>query len=153
MNKQVWFLSALLLSAPAFAADNCSGEFVNVKGGTSNPVDISAGKAVFFSGDAQSNTVTSKDTPYNGIGSCTGYAYEQDGKTFVSDVCVRTTANGDSWGTVGVYDPETKRGIWRATFGTGKLSKNMGSTGWYQVVSDDDKKTSGTWGGNCIGVN
>lgn len=152
MNKRLLVLSAMLLSAPTFA-DNCSGEFVNVKGGTSSPVDISAGKALFYAGDAKSNTVTSKDTPYNGVGSCTGYVYEQDGKTFVSDVCVRTTANGDSWGTVGIFNPETKRGTWRATFGTGKFAKNMGSTGWFEVVTDDDKNTSGKWGGNCVGVN
>jgi hypothetical protein len=151
MTKGLLVLSVMLLAAPAFA-DNCSGEFVNVKGGTSNPVNVGAGKALFFAGDANSNTVTSTDTPYNGTGSCTGYVYEQDGKAYISDLCVRTTSNGDSWGVVGTYNPETKRGVWRALFGTGKLAKNMGSTGWFEVVADDEKKTSGKWGGNCIGV-
>jgi predicted ThiF/HesA family dinucleotide-utilizing enzyme len=114
---------------------------------------MSAGKAMFFAGAAKSNTITSKDTPYNGVGTCTGYVYERDGKSIESDVCVRTTADGDSWGvTSTMLNPETKRGIWTATFGTGKFAKNMGSTGWYEVVTEDDKTSSGKWGGNCVGV-
>jgi hypothetical protein len=151
-NGQIAVIACLgvLVSAmsPAFA-DNCSGEFTFQPTG-SNPADINAGKTTTWT---SASTVSSDNTPYNGAGNCSGYTYEKDGKSVSSDVCVRVTSDGDSWGTVGVMPAGAKRGVWRATFGTGKFAKNGGSTGWYEVVSSDEKGGKGIWGGNCLGVN
>jgi hypothetical protein len=148
MNKKLLCFAALLFSAPALA-DNCSGGF-SFQNGANAPGELSAGKITTWT---SSSTVSSDNTPYNGTGQCSGYTFVKDGKTINSDVCVRTTADGDSWGTVGTVQPGAKRGEWRATFGTGKLAKNAGSSGWYEVSSSDEKGGMGKWGGNCLGVN
>ena len=150
MKKRVCILLALAgAAAPVYAADNCSGEFAFQPTGNS-PGDVSVGKITTWT---SASSVSSDNTPYNGSGTCSGYTYEKDGKTFNSDVCVRVTSDGDSWGTVGTVPAGAKRGEWRATFGTGKFAKNAGSTGWYEIVSADEKGGKGIWGGKCLGVN
>ena len=148
-KKQIALVACLasLLASPAYA-DNCSGEFTFQPTGN-NPADASAGKITTWT---SASSVSSDNTPYNGSGTCSGYTYEKDGKAFNSDVCVRITSDGDSWGTAGTMPAGAKRGEWRATFGTGKFAKNAGSTGWYEIVAADDKGGKGIWGGNCLGV-
>ena len=147
-NQSMIVLAAAVIASPVLA-DNCSGEFA-FQGTGNSTAAVSAGKVVTWT---SASTVSSTNTPYNGIGTCSGFSYEKDGKTISSDVCLRVTADGDSWGTVGTMDSTKKRGEWRATFGTGKFAKNAGSTGWYEVVSQDEKGGKGRWGGNCLGVN
>lgn len=150
MSKRLLFLSLILVAAPAFA-DNCSGEWSS-KNGANSTMDMADGsKVIFFS---NTGDVSSKDTPYNGTGGCTGFVHDKgDGKVFVSATCVRTTAAGDAWGYMSIPDASGKRGQWRAIYGTGKLAKNSGSMGWWEVTQQDDKGAAGIWGGNCTGLN
>lgn len=138
---------ALIICAPALA-DNCSGEF-DTHGTGGSPVDVSGRQAMAFTAYS---LVTSGDTPYNGEGPCSGYSYERDGKTYISDICIRTTKDGDTWTVLDTYVSGDKRGYWQALSGTGKFAKNAGSTGWWEVTSGDDKGSKGKWGGNCLGV-
>lgn len=147
-GRRIALAAALVVVALPALADNCSGEFT-FQGTGGGPADIAAGKITHWT---SSSTVSSSDTPYNGAGTCSGYTYERDGKVYGADVCVRITADGDSWGVVGRTEPGKKRGEWRALFGTGKFAKNAGSVGWFEVVSADDKGGRGVWGGNCLGV-
>jgi hypothetical protein len=149
MKKRVFILLAFAVGASSvYAADNCSGGFT-FQPISNSPGDVSVGKVTTWT---SATSVSSDNTPYNGSGTCSGYTYEKDGKTFNSDVCVRVTSDGDSWGTVGTVQAGAKRGEWRATFGTGKFAENAGSTGWYEIVAADDKGGKGIWGGNCLGV-
>jgi hypothetical protein len=149
-SKRLLVLSAMLFAAPALA-DNCSGEYT-YQNLSASPAQLEsgAGKLIHFTGADQ---VTSPDSPYVGSGSCTGYIFEKDGQATSTFVCFRTTANGDTWGMAGMREPESKRGKWRQISGTGKLAKTVGSSGWFEDATADEKGGTGKWGGSCVGVN
>ncbi len=127
-------------------ADNCSGRWSNVTQ-SSETLEVAKGHSVthFFA----RGSATSDNSPNNGVGQCGGYALAMpDGKVRLVGVCARKTKDGDSWSDEWSLEPGAQRGVWRQSGGTGVFA-GKSSSGWWQVLVDDGKTATGTWGGNC----
>src|SRR3954453_11080345 len=143
MSKPLLFVSAMLVAAPSFA-DTCSGEWSNDVERTKLDEKVTLVNS--------KSTVSSKDSPMSGSGSCTGYVYDLGGGRKVSSTtCLRTTAAGDTWLTQSTRDMGEK-GQFKIVYATGKLAPLVGTTGWFAVGAQGENKMSGTWGGDCPGL-
>jgi hypothetical protein len=144
---QLALLGAVGLSLyPAAYADNCSGRWSNVTV-SSETIEVAKGHNVTYF-HARGST-TSDNSAFNAVGACGGYALSMpDGKVRVVGVCARKTKDGDSQSDEWSMEPGAQRGVWRQSGGTGVFAGKTNS-GWWQVLADDGKTSTGTWGGNC----
>ena len=127
-------------------AENCSGRFSNVTV-ASETIEVAKGHSVTFF--HARGSATSDNSPYNSVGACGGYALGMpDGKVRLVGVCARKNKDGDSFSDEWSMEPGAQRGVWKQSAGTGVFAGKT-SSGWWQVLADDGKTSTGIWGGNC----
>lgn len=126
-------------------AGNCTGRWTNVAQ-SSETLDLGNGHTItIFS--ARGST-TSEDSPMTAVGQCGGYVLTlPDGKSRLGYACARKDKNGDSYSDYGTMEPGADKGSWTQSGGTGVFAGKKNS-GWWQVVTQDSKTTTGTFTGN-----
>lgn len=141
-------LGTALFCCEASLADNCSGRFSNVTV-SSETIEVAKGHSVTYF-HARGTASSDDYAPFKAsVGACGGYALAMpDGKVRVVGVCARKTKDGDSFSDEWSMEPGAQRGVWKQSGGTGALAGKANS-GWWQVVADDGKTSTGIWGGNC----
>lgn len=138
--------AAGLIASPLAQADNCSGRWSNVTV-ASETIEVAKGHSVTYF--HARGSATSDGTPFNGVGMCGGYTLVMpDGKVRSVGVCARKNKDGDSWSDEWSFEPGAERGVWKQSGGTGVFAGKSNS-GWWQVLADDGKTATGTWGGTC----
>ena len=108
------------VSGLAVAADNCSGDWVNV-GATYVRFDKSRGPS---------------DSRHVSVGGCDG------------ERCTVKDKGGDEYTFETAYAPGDEAATWKITGGTGKYA-NAGWSGWYKQTKAAGDVRVGIWGGNC----
>ena len=153
MGTTMLLRSGFVLAVGAFLgggalADNCSGRFTNVSQ-SAETIDLGKGHTLTIFSARGSSTNDDANSPMFGVGQCGGYVLTTpDGKSRVSYACARKNKNGDSWSDSGGIEPGADQGTWKQAGGTGPLA-GKNNSGWWKVVVDDGKTTTGVWGGNC----
>ena len=148
-KKLIWtcLLSSCVVTS-LYAADNCTGYYGNEMA-SSETIELSKGvKVTFFTNH---ETVSSGDSPYNGLGGCAGFLMVgADGKGWASGNCGLVAANGDTWSYTFNEEIGAGRGTWKAGKGTGKFANEEKNTGWYETTTAAGKLNTGKWGGTCL---
>jgi hypothetical protein len=150
MARNLTFLGsfgAILLTANAAFADNCTGEYTNV-GVSAQTFEVAPGhKVTFFL--ARSSSVTDGTSAFDIVGECGGYTLTMpDGKTVTNGICTRKGKDGDSESDEFSMEPGAERGTWKQVSGTGTYA-GKNNSGWYQPTMSDGTTNIGKWGGNC----
>jgi hypothetical protein len=148
-TKRIVAMSLCILASAGVStayADNCNGRFNNVTHALST-VEVAKGHTltsfIFHSITTSDNSIN------NAAGECSGYALTTpDGKTRMSGICARKTAEGDSFSDTWTLEPGADRGTWKMVGATGGFAGKVMS-GWWQMTLQDGKMASGKWGGNC----
>lgn len=132
---------------PPAHAEPCSGRWSNVTV-SSETMEVVKGHSVTYF-HARGSATSDNYSAFNAVGACGGYALVMpDGKVRVVGVCARKNKDGDSYSDEWSMEPGAQRGVWKQSGGTGALAGKTNS-GWWQVLADDGKASTGTWGGNC----
>ena len=142
-------LSTACLWVPqTFAADNCSGYFVDVSQ-SSEVVDLGNGNTLAVFKSTNINISDDKTSPIHMTsGDCAGTALTTGGKTSASGRCSRKDTDGETYNFEWSFPAGAEKGTWHFVGGTGKWV-NAKWSGWYQPTMASGKASGGIWGGNC----
>jgi len=138
----------MLLLGPVFAADNCSGYYVNV-GLSGESAEQAGGNSLAMFRAVSINITDDKNHPLNmSVGDCVGTALTAGAKTDASGRCTRKDKEGDLYSYEWVIPAGADKGTWKFVGGTGKYASAKWS-GWWQQTMAEGKAVGGIWGGNC----
>jgi hypothetical protein len=150
MTRKIAFFGsfgAIVLAANAAFADNCTGEYTNVRVSAQTHEVAPGHKVTFFV--ERSGSVTDGTSNGDTVGECGGYVLTMpDGKTLTSGICTRKGKDGNTVSDVFSQEPGAERGTWKQVAGTGHFA-GTNNSGWYQPTMSDDTTNIGKWGGNC----
>ena len=140
--------ACLLLAVPVFAADDCSGHYVNVAL-SGDSAEQAGGSSLAMFRSISINITDDKNSPLNmSVGDCMGTALTAGDKTDASGRCTRKDKDGDLYSYEWAIPAGAEKGTWKFVGGTGKYASAKWS-GWWQQTMADGKAVGGIWGGHC----
>lgn len=139
---------ASVFTLPAWAADDCSGHYINVPQ-SADVTDLGNGNSLVVFKNVSLNVADDKSSPLHmTAGTCVGTALTINGATNASGRCSRTDKDGDVYSFEWTLPAGADKGTYNFVGGTGKYA-NTKWAGWWQETMTGDKAAGGSWGGNC----
>lgn len=153
-NKKVTTLVALsfwtISCAHGALAGPCTG-YTNNSNISSQVYEPAKGQSMVVYHD---HSITVADDPKSPLharfGECAGtFLTLADGKQTGSGYCTRKDKDGDITMDEWALAPGADKGTWKIVVATGKFKNLVGSTGWWQFVGSDGKRSLVRFDGDC----
>ena len=148
-KEQIALVVSIALPSIAFAADNCSGYYLETNE-TTESTEIAKGTTLLSFRSTNIGVTDNPNDPMNmTAGECSGAGIvTPDGKFQGRGLCVRKDKDGDVFMWQWDAPAGAQRGTWAVVGGTGKFA-NTKNSGWYEPSLSQGKMSGGRWGGTC----
>jgi hypothetical protein len=148
-KKQICFVACLALPSISFAADNCSGYYIETSQ-TLESTEIAKGTSLLVFRSTNIGTTDDPKNPMNmTAGECSGAGITTpDGNFTGRGLCVRKDKDGDVFSWKWDIAAGAQKGTWELVGGTGKYA-NAKNSGWFEGTLSQGKMSGGRWGGTC----